>query len=248
MKSLFSKITATILLVLSVVFCDLAIVPAPVFAEEDDFVPGTSEERVDPIENPDTTPKDDTENNTTQKPDDTTDDEEFVPGVSTQPVDPIENPDTTPDETTDGDDEDAESTNICTEEAGNLGWIICPSTGVIAKITDQLYNLISDFLVVEPLTMDDTSPIYQVWKYARSLTNIVFVIFLVIIIYSQLTGLGLNNYSVKRTLPRLIITVILVNLSFLICSLAVDVSNILGASLRNTFVSIQESLITSEST
>ncbi len=245
MKSLFSKITATILLVLSVVFCDLAIVPAPVFAEEDDFVPGTSEERVDPIENPDTTPKDDSEDNTTQNPDDSTDDEEFIPGVSTQPVDPIENPDTTPDETTDGNDEDAESTNICTEEAGNLGWIICPSTGVIAKITDQLYNLISDFLVVEPLTMDGTSPIYQVWKYARSLTNIVFVIFLVIIIYSQLTGLGLNNYSVKRTLPRLIITVILVNLSFLICSLAVDVSNILGASLRNTFVSIQESLITS---
>ena len=152
MKSLFSKITATILLVLSVVFCDLAISPASVFAEEDDFVPGTSDELVDPIENPDTTPKDDAENNTTQNPDDTpddtADDEEFVPGVSTKPVNTIENPDTTPDETTDEDGDDAESTNICVEEAGNLGWIICPSTGVVAKITDQLYNLISDFLVV----------------------------------------------------------------------------------------------------
>ncbi|MCL2173842.1 type IV secretion system protein [Candidatus Saccharibacteria bacterium] len=41
-----------------------------------------------------------------------------------------------------------------------------------------------------------------------------------------------SNYSVKKILPRLVIVAILVNISFPICAAAVDISNILGASLR----------------
>lgn len=66
---------------------------------------------------------------------------------------------------------------------------------------------------------------------------------MLIVIFSQVTGLGINNYGVKRVLPRLIIAVILVNLSFLICSLAVDLSNIIGASLRNFFLGVQENML-----
>lgn len=150
--------------------------------------------------------------------------------------------------------------NACTDKTGSLSWIVCPSTGLIANITDELYAAIEDLLVVQPLpvsnstttstgdkpilgTTMDTSPIYLVWQYARRLTNVAFIIFLLITIYSQITGAGLDNYGLKRILPRLIIAVIMVNLSYIICALAVDVSNIIGGSLRGFFTTIETDII-----
>lgn len=133
--------------------------------------------------------------------------------------------------------------NTCEDQVGALAWIVCPTTGVIAKFIDAIYNVVDGLSVVPPLSMEANSPIYLVWQYARNITNIVFVIFLLIVIYSQLTGFGINNYGVKRILPRLIIAVVLVNLSFVICSLAVDLSNIIGSTLREFFTGIQQSVI-----
>ena len=63
---------------------------------------------------------------------------------------------------------------------------------------------------------------------------------ILIVIFSYLTGIGINNYRIKQILPRLILTAILVNLSFIVCLLAVDASNILGSSLNGTFDKVIE--------
>lgn len=142
------------------------------------------------------------------------------------------------------DDENSKSVaDTCKEQTGALYWIVCPTTGLIASMSDNLYVAINDLLEISPITMDNSSPVYVVWQYARNITNILFVIFLLIVIYSQLTGAGLNNYGVKRILPRLIIAVVLVNLSFLICALGVDISNIIGSNLRNVLGGLQEQII-----
>lgn len=150
-------------------------------------------------------------------------------------------------ETDDEDDstdlETEESTNVCYTESGILGWIVCGSTEFLSSFIDSIYSTINDFLIVKPISMDSQSAIYIVWQYARNITNTVFIIFLLIVIFSQVTGFGINNYGIKRVLPRLIITVILVNLSFIICSLAVDVSNIIGSSLRGFFEGIKDNML-----
>ena len=131
--------------------------------------------------------------------------------------------------------------DTCKDSLGALGWLVCPTTGAIAKGVDFLYNLISDFLIINPISTEDGTPIYEIWKYCRGFTNIVFIIFLLIVIYSQITGVGISNYGIKKSLPKLIVAAIMVNLSFVICLLAVDASNIIGNSLRGLFASIQES-------
>lgn len=173
------------------------------------------------------------------------------PNTSDDPAntDSSENPDDTENsESPEGSDEAStadDSHNACQEQTGSLSWLVCPGSGVIANAIDALYTAIGDMLEISPVSMDDSSPIYIVWQYARNITNIIFVIFLLIVIYSQLTGFGINNYGIKRVLPRLIIAVLLVNLSFIICSLAVDVSNIIGNSLRSFFATIQENVVAS---
>ena len=133
----------------------------------------------------------------------------------------------------------------CYDNLGALGWLVCPSTGKIAEAVDWLYDKIEGVLEIKPTEMKSGSPIYEVWKYCRGITNILFIIFLTIIIYSQITGMGINNYGVKKSLPKLIVAAILVNLSFLICQVLVDVSNIFGDGIREIFANVAESAATS---
>ena len=136
------------------------------------------------------------------------------------------------------------STVTCKDSLGSLGWLVCPSTGKISEAVDFLYDKIEGVLVVNPVEKSDDSPIYQIWKYFQGITNIVFIIFLLVVVFSQITGVGITNYGVKKTLPKLIMAAILVNLSFYICSLAVDVSNIFGNGLRGLFETIETSVTT----
>ena len=138
--------------------------------------------------------------------------------------------------------EPAENSAVtCEDSLGSLGWLVCPGTGKISEAVDFLYDKIEGVLEINPVEMEDGSPIYEIWKYFQGVTNILFVVFLLVVILSQITGVGITNYGIKKALPKLIIAAVLVNLSFYICSLAVDVSNIFGEGIRGLFDSIAAS-------
>ena len=138
---------------------------------------------------------------------------------------------------------DEVNVNMCKKSMGSLGWIVCPVIEKVSDAVDWLYSRIEGILTISPVKAENGSPIYEIWKWCLSIANIVFIIFLLIVIYSQLTGWGINNYGIKKVLPKLIVTAILVNLSFLICSLLVDVSNIIGSSLRGVFAAAEQTAL-----
>lgn len=139
----------------------------------------------------------------------------------------------------DGGNETTAETLTCDDHLGSLGWLVCPTTGKISEAVDWLYDKNQELLDVNPVQATDDSPIYLIWKYFLGVANVAFIIFLLVIVYSQITGVGISNYGVKKALPKLIIAAILVNLSFVICSLAVDVSNVIGNGTRGVFTSIE---------
>ena len=141
-------------------------------------------------------------------------------------------------ETTSEDTSSLVSKNGCKQSLGEVGWFTCSITKKLSEAVDWLYGWLEKILVLNPVVMEDGSPVYEIWKYALMVTNIVFIIFLLVVIYSQLTGFGISNYGIKKALPKLIVTAILVNLSFLICSLAVDLSNAIGNSMTGLFNSV----------
>ncbi len=122
---------------------------------------------------------------------------------------------------------------------GSTGWLVCPVVGILATGMDKIYEIVSDFLVIRTVTNDTNSPLYRMWMLIRDIANICFVIAILIIVYSQLTSIGISNYGIKKLLPRLIIGAILVNVSFWLCAIAVDASNILGYGIHNLFVGIR---------
>lgn len=130
----------------------------------------------------------------------------------------------------------------CEDSLGSLGWLVCPATGKVSEAVDFLYDKIEGILEINPVEKEDGSPIYEVWKYFQGVTNILFIVFLMVVVFSQITGVGITNYGIKKALPKLIIAAVLVNLSFYICSLAVDVSNISGMGIRDLLESITTSV------
>ncbi len=126
----------------------------------------------------------------------------------------------------------------CKKQLGSISWLVCPAMEAIAKATDSIYSTIKDLLNINPLDDSSESPVHKIWSYLLNFTNIVFIIFLLVVVFSQVTGIGINNYGIKKALPKLLIMAILVNLSFHICALMVDVSNIVGQSLRGLFESV----------
>lgn len=128
-----------------------------------------------------------------------------------------------------------------------IGWILCPVIQFAADITDQLYNFLADsFLRVDVRllsTQGESNGTYVAWTIMRNLANVAFVIVFLIIIFSQLTSLGVSNYGVKKMLPRLVIAAILVNISFFVCQVAVDLSNIAGYGLKSVFEGMSNGLV-----
>ena len=89
----------------------------------------------------------------------------------------------------------------------------------------------------------DTSAAYLIWQYMQGFANIVMIIILLAIVFSQLTGVGIDNYGIKKMLPKLIVMAILINFSFTLCQIAVDISNIVGSGAKDLFAGIGDSVI-----
>ncbi len=121
-----------------------------------------------------------------------------------------------------------------------IGWILCPVMNFTAEIVDGAYSAISRMLTTPALgtNTDSSNGMYTTWSVMRTLANIIFVIAFIIIIFSQITSVGINNYGIKKLLPKLIIAAILVNISYFICAIAVDISNILGIGFKGIFDSV----------
>ena len=128
----------------------------------------------------------------------------------------------------------------CFKGAGAIGWLLCPVIDAVGGAMNWIYDIVERVFLQLPAQdlFDQSKPVYRAWAVFRDIANVVFVIVFLIIIFSQLTGYGIDNYGIKRMLPRLIVTAILVNLSYIICQLLVDVSNLVGASISDLFNSL----------
>jgi len=131
-----------------------------------------------------------------------------------------------------------------------IGWIVCPVLKFLGSITDGAFEFLAGsflgtntkLLNADPNINNGNTGTYDAWKIMRNIANVAFVIVFLIIIFSQLTSFGIDNYGIKKMLPKLIIAAILVNISFFICQIAVDISNILGYSLSGFFDSVIASM------
>ena len=132
--------------------------------------------------------------------------------------------------------------SYCQENGGFLSWMLCPTIADGAATASGLLGAITDLTathksIIEQFS-DQGSAIYKAWSAFRNLANIGFVIMLLVVIFSQVTSIGISNYNIKKILPKLIVTAILVNFSYLILGVLIDLSHIIGNGIGSAIRTI----------
>lgn len=137
---------------------------------------------------------------------------------------------------------DSGSEASCYDAGASLGWILCPLLDMTSHAANDIYNK-----VVEPFLKMDASLLdingagantFKAWQLFQGIANVIFVILFLVVIFSQVTGIGIDNYGIKKILPKLIVAAVMMNLSYFICELAVDISNIIGSNIKGLFDSL----------
>ena len=127
----------------------------------------------------------------------------------------------------------------CFNGASALGWIMCTVSKTMYCAMTMLYDkVVAPFLQVNTGIFSGDNKVLEGWQAFQGFANLVFVALLLVVIFSQVTGVGIDNLGIKRILPKLIVAAVLINLSYIICQLLVDVSNIAGYGLRELFTGI----------
>ncbi len=114
-----------------------------------------------------------------------------------------------------------------------LGWIVCPTTNFLTEAVVSTYQYIAtNFLSIQSDGLfgetESGQNVKKAWDGFRDVANIVFAILFVIVVLSQITNIGISNYGIKKLLPRLLIFAILINISYWVSVIFVDLSNIMG--------------------
>lgn len=129
--------------------------------------------------------------------------------------------------------EDEEPT--CGTMATNIGWYLCPIISAAVKFADGMWGIFESLLIIEPLRVD--SPVHNVWQVFRSTANVILTIVFLIVIFSQVSNVGISNYGIKKMLPKILIASVAINISFFLMQIAIDLANsltgIIGGTIRD---------------
>lgn len=126
-----------------------------------------------------------------------------------------------------------DSSPTCELGPNPLGWVVCPILNGILRGIDAIFvYFIDPFLRVSPVVVNDDNIVFEIWKGFRTFGNIVLLFALLFAVFGQTIGGGLvDAYTIKKIMPRLLVAVILLNLSIYIVALIIDVGNILGRGI-----------------
>jgi hypothetical protein len=157
----------------------------------------------------------------------------LTPGSTPAPTDVLDNGSDS------GGDAAAEDPELdCGTTKTKLDWIICPVVKIVNSAVEGLDNAIISLLEVDKNVVDETQPnsgqrYYTAWQSFRNISLGIVVIAALLMLIGQ--GLGfeiLDAYTIKKVMPRLIVAIIGITLSWQIMKWFVIFTNDLGFGVR----------------
>lgn len=119
----------------------------------------------------------------------------------------------------------AAGTTTADNPAASLAQILSLIVNLITFFIMLMINYMGDLFGVDMITGDTPMQVIRpMWVVIRNITNIIFIGILVFLVFSNL--FGINNWSVKEKLPKVIIALVAINFSLLAFKVALDVVNV----------------------
>ncbi len=122
---------------------------------------------------------------------------------------------------------------------GGFNWVICPLIFLIQKATGLMDKFFISTLTVDVKPIFDTTTksgqaYYTAWNSFRVLATALIIVAGLVMVMSQALGFDfLDAYTIRKVLPRLVVAIIGISLSWPLMKFTVEFFNILGVDIRN---------------
>lgn len=151
------------------------------------------------------------------------------------------------------------SIDPCNATGVNLSWVVCPVINMISGATMGMQNIINHLMMVDVTGTFCTSnadknckdsdiksgtAYYTAWNSFRVFGIALIIIAGLVMVISQALGMEIfDAYTVKKVLPRMLIAVIGISLSWWLMKFLVELTNDLGIGIRSVIYYPFKSLI-----
>lgn len=127
--------------------------------------------------------------------------------------------------------------NGCEFNANPLSWIACPVLGLLREAIRQVDGLIIGYLYTDLNSNEYATggSFYQSWSIFRYIALSIIVVVAIVMIVAQATAGVFDAYSFKKLLPKLLVAVVLISLSWILCTFFIDIVNTIALNLRSIF-------------
>jgi hypothetical protein len=130
----------------------------------------------------------------------------------------------------------------CTIQLTNpLTWVICPIVDALSQFVQTIDNLITQQLDISPSSIfcstdgaTTCGAYYNAWQSFRDIALGLLVVVALIIVSAEALGSEiLDAYTIRKTLPRLLVAAIGITISWPLMNFAVTASDVLGIGIRH---------------
>lgn len=132
------------------------------------------------------------------------------------------------------DSTDSAEDQSCESGAGSLGWILCPVAKLLDEVLSILDSQVQKFLRVSLLSDKEASnSLKGAWVNLRNIAYIILIPMMLITVISTALGFQLlDSYTVKKAVPRMVMAIIFIALSWNICMFIISFGNVLGNGVQ----------------
>lgn len=125
----------------------------------------------------------------------------------------------------------------CESEGGAISWLACPVLKLLDMGIDFLSSSIETMLLVDESKYNDSS-LVQAWRVMRNVALLILIPMMLLMVIGTALEFGpFDAYTVRKSLPRMVIAVMFITLSLPITQFLVNLSNVVGSGLQGIILS-----------
>ncbi len=120
----------------------------------------------------------------------------------------------------------------CESKGGDFAWGICPIVRMVDSALKWVDEQIEALLEVDQKPFNSGSGLQQAWAQIRNIAYIILVPMMLVMVIGTALGFSfVDAYTVRRALPRMVIAILFIALSWELTTFLITVSNVVGAGV-----------------
>jgi len=127
-------------------------------------------------------------------------------------------------------------TSACVTQSNiGLEWLLCPLVNSFDKAADSINGEIENQLNFNiNQNLADNGPVHFAWSIIKDIASSLVVILLLVMVIAQAFGGGpFEAYTIRKMLPKLVVAVIAMQLSWDICKYFIELANAAGQGIAS---------------